>query len=88
MGLDTGGGLDFYAFGTINSVAESKHQIRASLATLDGDSVAEKIVTDEAILSFRHNIAIFNSLRGNSFRSVWRNLLSLAKKSDSSLSHA
>jgi len=53
MGLDTGGGLDFYVFRRINSVAESKKQFRAALDTLNGDSVAEKIVTDEAILSFR-----------------------------------
>jgi len=87
MGLDEGGGLDFYTFRRINSVAESKKEFRAALDTLDGDSLAEKLVTEEAIISFKHNIAIFNSLRGNSLRSVWRNLVSLTKKEAPELSH-
>lgn len=88
MQLDDGRGLDFYAFPKIDSIAATKKRFRAALDCFDGNSALEQLVTEEAVLSFQHNIAIFNGLKGSSWRSIWRNLLSIGRKGDVSLTQA
>jgi heme oxygenase len=88
MRLDCNRGLDFYEFEQIKNIAAMKKSFRAALDTLEGDAILEEIVTEEAILSFRYNIDIFNSLRGNSLVSIWRNFHSFIKQRVPARSHA
>lgn len=75
LGLAPGAGLDFYAFPAVPDIAAMKARFRAGLDTLDEDGPACTAgVVDEAVRAFRHNIAIFEQLRGNAFLCALRNL--------------
>lgn len=80
MQLNEGQGLDFYAFQRIDSLAATKQKFRSALDAIGGEAAIEDMIIDEAIRSFRYNIAIFNSLRGNGLLSLWRNVSALVKR--------
>jgi len=80
MQLNEGEGLDFYAFRRINSLADTKQRFRSALDQVGGDPQLEQLIIDEAVRSFRYNIAIFNDLPGNSLLSIWRNLTALFRR--------
>jgi len=75
LGLARGSGLDFYEFPEVPDIAAMKVRFRARLDELDA-LPAEEIaaVVEEAVVAFRHNIAIFEQLKGNAFLSFFRNL--------------
>lgn len=80
MQLNEGKGLDFYAFRHINSIAETKQHFRSALDVIGGNKANEDMIIEEAILSFRYNIAIFDTLRGNGLLSIWRNLAAFFRR--------
>lgn len=75
LGLTQGSGLDFYEFSEVPDIASMKTRFRAHLDELDAlpaeDTAA---VAEEAVMAFRHNIAIFEQLKGNALISIFRNL--------------
>lgn len=75
LGLTHGAGLDFYEFADLPDIPAMKTQFRARLDELDALTDAQRsAIIDEAIAAFRHNIAIFELLKGNALTSFFRNL--------------
>ncbi len=75
LGLGPGAGLDFYDFGPAVNIPEMKERFRARLDEVGAQSEdAGAAIIDEAGIAFRHNIAIFEALKGNAFMSFFRNL--------------
>jgi heme oxygenase len=75
LGLAHGAGLDFYDFDEVHDIPAMKQLYRARLDELDALPASQRdAVIDEAINAFRHNIAIFDQLKGNAFLSFIRNL--------------
>jgi heme oxygenase len=75
LGLAHGAGLDFYDFEEVADIPAMKTLFRARLDELDALPEYERAaVIDEAITAFRHNIAVFDQLKGNALLSFLRNL--------------
>ena len=75
LGLLRGEGLDFYDYPGLADLESMKALFRSRLDEL-GSQPEEtgKLVIDEAVRAFRHNIAIFEQLKGNALMSFFRNL--------------
>ena len=75
LGLEIGAGLDFYHFPEVRDVPAMKTLYRARLDELGSQERALRdAVIAEAIHAFKCNIAIFERLEGNAFRSLLRSL--------------
>lgn len=75
LGLAHGAGLDFYDFDEVSDIPAMKGLYRARLDELDALPETQRAaVIEEAITAFRHNIAIFDQLKGNALLSFFRNL--------------